>query len=204
MLPGRCRSLGATMSPTANSPLIHNAVEWGRAIPAMPGKVATFRVYFEGNRVKNDPVQMREAIDAGLVPIGHRFFNQDISSIMQEPNLTPGRSWTAKLFGFVPGLFDEAAGTAVKSAIDKAGDFWHNTLLWDRVGDLQAGLYKSNFRDSLLAKNVDRRTGYGSGSPLGQPLAGSLPREAMSDGARKVSNFMMFSRTFTLGNLGGM
>jgi hypothetical protein len=21
------------------------------------------------------------------------------------------------------------------------GDFWHNTLLWDRVGDLQAGLY---------------------------------------------------------------
>ena len=70
---------GKTMGLIMNSPLIHNAVEWGRAIPAMPGKVATFRVYFEGNRVKNDPVQMREAIDAGLVPIGHRFFNQDIS-----------------------------------------------------------------------------------------------------------------------------
>lgn len=54
---------------------------------------------------------------------------------MEEPSLTPGRSWTAKILAAVPGLFDPAAGTAVKRAIDKAGDFWHNTLLWDRVGD---------------------------------------------------------------------
>ena len=49
---------GKTMSLIMNSPMIHNAVEWGRALPAMPGKVATFKVYFEGNRVKNDVVQM--------------------------------------------------------------------------------------------------------------------------------------------------
>jgi hypothetical protein len=41
---------GKTMSLIMNSPMIHNAVEWGRALPAMPGKVATFKVYFEGNR----------------------------------------------------------------------------------------------------------------------------------------------------------
>jgi hypothetical protein len=194
---------GKTMGLIMNSPLIHNAVEWGRAVPAMPGKVVTFRVYFEGNRVKNDPVQMREAIDAGLVPIGHRFFNQDISSIMEEPNLSPGRSWTAKILGAVPGLFDEGAGDAVKAAIDKAGDFWHNTLLWDRVGDLQAGLY-ANFRDSLLAKQVDRRTANIVAAHFANRFAGALPVETMSDGARKVSNFLMFSRTFTLGNLGVM
>jgi hypothetical protein len=135
--PARCTAAmmalkGKTMSLIMNSPMIHNAVEWGRALPAMPGKVASFKVYFEGNRAKNNVPLMHEAIDSGLVPIGHRFFNQDITSVMESPDLTPGRSWTAQILGAVPGLFDEAAGTAVKAAIDKAGDFWHNTLLWDR------------------------------------------------------------------------
>ena len=102
------------------------------------------------------------------MPIGHRFFNQDITSIMESPDLTPGRSWTAKVLGFVPGLFDEAAGNAVKSAIDKAGDFWHNTLLWDRVADLQMGLY-SNFRDDAMAKGIDRDI-LAYGCALRQPL----------------------------------
>ncbi len=185
------------------SPFIHNAVEWGRALPAMPGKVASLRIYFDGNKVKNDPAQMREAIDAGMVPIGHRAFNQDITSIMEEPNLTPGRSLTAKVLGAVPGLFDPAAGTAVKRAIDKAGDFWHNTLLWDRVGDLQAGLY-AGLRDDMLAKGVDRLTATRIAAHWANRYAGALPQEAMSDGARKLANVMMFSRSFTLGNLGVM
>lgn len=192
---------GKTMSLIMNSPLIHNAVEWGRALPAMPGKVATFKVYFEGNRFKNDMAGMREAIDNGLVPIGHRFFKQDISSIMEAPDLTPGRSWTAKLIGAVPGMFDPEAGAATMRAIDKAGDFWHNTLLWDRVSDLQAGLYV-NFRDEMIGKGVDRTTSSRVAAHFANRFAGSLPQEAMSDAARKVSNMLMFSRTFTLGNLG--
>lgn len=32
--------------------------------------------------------------------------------------------------------------------------------------------------------------------------AGALPKEAMSDGATKVANMLMFSRSFTMGNLG--
>lgn len=199
---GAMMSLKAkTMSLIMNSPLIHNAVEWGRALPAMPGKVATFKVYFEGNRFRNDVAGMHEAIDAGMVPIGHRFFNQDITSLMETPDLTPGRSWTAKILGAVPGLFDEAAGTAVKRAIDKAGDFWHNTLLWDRVADLQAGLYV-NFRDNMIAKGVDRQTSSRVAAHFSNRFAGALPQEAMSDSARKVANMLMFSRTFTLGNLG--
>lgn len=194
---------GKTMGLIMNSPLIHNAVEWGRALPAMPGKVATFRVYFDGNRAKNDPVVMRDAIDAGLVPIGKRFFNQDITSIMEEPNLAPGRSWTAQVLGFIPDLFDQAAGDAVKASIDKAGDFWHNTLLWDRVGDLQMGLY-ANFRDSLTAKGVDRLTASRAAAHWANRYAGALPEEAMSANARKISNLLLFSRSFTLGNIGAM
>ena len=192
---------GKTMSLIMNSPMIHNAVEWGRALPAMPGKVATFKVYFEGNRAKNDVPLMHEAIDSGLVPIGHRFFNQDITSIMEAPDLTPVRSWTAKVLGFVPGLFDEAAGTAVKTAIDKAGDFWHNTLLWDRVADLQMGLY-TNMRSDAMAKGIDQQTASRMAAHWANRYAGALPKEAMSDGATKVANMLLFSRSFTMGNLG--
>jgi hypothetical protein len=192
---------GKTMSLIMNSPMIHNAVEWGRALPAMPGKVATFKVYFEGNRAKNNVPLMHEAIDSGLVPIGHRFFNQDITSIMESPDLTPGRSWTAKVLGFVPGLFDEGAGTAVKTAIDKAGDFWHNTLLWDRIADLQMGLYV-NFRADAIAKGIDPQTSSRMAAHFANRYAGALPKEAMSDAATKVANMLMFSRSFTMGNLG--
>jgi len=192
---------GKTMSLIMNSPMIHNAVEWGRAMPAMPGKVASFKVYFEGNRAKNNVPLMREAIDNGLVPIGHRFFNQDITSIMEAPDLTPGRSWTSKVLAAVPGLFDEAAGVAVKRAVDKAGDFWHNTLLWDRIADLQVGLYK-NFMDDAMAKGIDRTTSSRMAAHWANRYAGALPKEAMSDGATKVANMLLFSRSFTLGNLG--
>jgi hypothetical protein len=34
--------------------------------------------------------------------------------------------------------------------------------------------------------------------------AGALPQEAMSAAARKTANMMLFSRTFTMGNLGVM
>lgn len=192
---------GKTMSLIMNSPMIHNAVEWGRALPAMPGKVVSFKVYFEGNRAKNNVPLMQEAIDNGLVPIGHRFFNQDITSMMETPDLAPGRSWTSKILAAVPGLFDEAAGVAVKRSIDKAGDFWHNTLLWDRVADLQMGLYK-NFLDDAVAKGIDRSTASRMAAHWANRYAGSLPKEAMSDGATKVANMMMFSRSFTMGNLG--
>ena len=192
---------GKTMSLIMNSPMIHNAVEWGRAVFAMPGKVATFKVYFEGNRAKNNVPLMQEAIDNGLVPIGHRFFNQDISGIMEGPQLKPGRSWTSQILAAVPGLFDEAAGVAVKRAIDKAGDFWHNTLLWDRVADLQMGLY-TNFRADAIAKGIDPQTASRMAAHWANRYAGALPKEAMSDGATKLANMMLFSRSFTLGNMG--
>lgn len=192
---------GKTMGLIMNSPMIHNLVEFGRAFPAMPTRIV--KAYFDGNRAKNDPAVMHEAIDAGLVPIGKRFFNQDINSMMEEPDLTPGRSMTAKIAAFVPGLFDESAGTAVKQAIDKAGDFWHNTLLWDRIADLQMGLY-TNFQGDMLNKGMDRQTASRVAAHLANRYAGALPKEAMSEMATKVSNFMFFSRSFTFGNLGVM
>ncbi len=194
---------GKSMGLIMYSPIIHNAVEWGRALPAMPGKVATFKIYFEGNRVKNDPLQMQEAINAGMVPIGSRFFNQDISSIIEQPNLTPGRSWTAKLLGGLTGEVNAKAGEAVKSAIDKMGDVWHNTLLWDRVGDLQAGIY-ANIRDQNIKNGMEPQAAQAMAAHIANRFAGALPMESMGNMARKMANVAMFSRSFTVGNLGVM
>lgn len=194
---------GRVMSAIMYSPLIHNAVEYGRALPAMPGKVATFQVYFEGNRAKNDPVVMQEAVGNGLVPIGKRGYMQDITSLMEQPNLTPGRSWTAKVLSAIPDLFSKKAGDATRRAVDRAGDIWHNTLLWDRVADLQMGLY-TNFKKTMEAKGIDSQSASRAAAHLANRYAGALPLESMSEGARKFANLALFSRSYTLGNIGAM
>jgi hypothetical protein len=192
-----------TMGLIMYSPLIHNAVEWGRALPVMPGKVLTFKVYFEGNAIKNDPQQMAQAIKDGLVPIGHRAQMQDITGLAEDPTLAPGRSWTAKLLGGAVGMVSEKGGEAVKKGVDAAGDFWHNTLLWDRVGDLQAGLY-GNVRQDLIRKGLDEQTAGRIAAHFANRYAGALPNESMSANARKLANLVLFSRSFTLGNMGVM
>ena len=233
---------GKTMSVIMYSPVIHNQVEWGRALPAMPGKVATFRIYFEGNAAKRglpyagvwqhikqytpglserfgtagppEPGRapaMVEAINAGMVPIGHWYGFQDISSVLEQPNIAAGRSWTAQLLGAIPGLFDERAGEATMRAIDRVGNVWHNALLWDRIGDLQMGLYV-NLRDkmvrSLAAKEITgpkaEKSAQVIAAHMANRYAGALPLEAMSGAARRWANSLLFSRSFTLGNLGVM
>jgi hypothetical protein len=195
---------GKAMTTIMYSPLIHNAVEWGRAFPAMPGKVATLRVYFEGNRAKNDPATMTEAIRHGLVPIGSRAGGmQDITGIADADSVKAGRSWTAKILGAVPGLFNPKAKEAVYRAIDAMGDVWHNTLLWDRVGDLQMGLY-TGLRDQMIRKGFAPSSAQYEAAHLANRYAGALPVEAMSGFSRKIANLMLFSRSYTLGNLGAM
>ena len=195
----KAKSMGLIMY----SPLIHNAVEWGRALPMMPGKVITFQVYFDGNRFKHDPDQMRQAILDGMVPIGHRGGTQDITGIMEEPHIQPGRSLTAKSIGGAVGLAHKSSGEAVKRAIDAAGNFWHNTLLWDRVGDLQAGIY-ANMKPYLMRKGLSEADAGRMAAHWANRFAGALPNESMSATARKVANLMLFSRSFTVGNLGVM
>jgi hypothetical protein len=195
---------GRTMSVIMYSPAIHNLVEWGRAMPVKPVKVLTGKISFEGNAAKRTPELMRQAIDDGMVPIGHRAYMQDITGLIETPDVVPGRSWTAKAAGGAVGLVSKEAGQAVKRGIDVAGDFWHNTLLWERVGDLQMGLY-TNMKADLLKKGIqgmDERTAGRVAAHFANRYAGALPNESMSNAARKAANLLMFSRTFTLGNLG--
>jgi hypothetical protein len=194
---------GKMMSVIMYSPMMHNAVIWGKAIPADPMGVLTFRAYARGNAVRKNPELMGEAISAGMDPIGHRYFNQDIAGIAaaEGQDIVPGRSWTSQVVAAIPGLYSREAGDATKRAIDKMGDVWHNTFLWDRVADLQAGLYV-HMRDGGIAKGMDPQTAQRMAAHYANRYAGAIPMEAMSKGARTMANLLLFSRSFTLGNLG--
>ncbi len=205
---------GKSMSVIMYSPMLHNAVIWGKAFPVSPKKLLTpwyrgadgklrpgLQLYGEGRVAKNDPVVMKEAVGNGLDPIGHRYFNQDITGMMEQDNLKPGRSWTAQVLAAVPNLFSKDAGDSVKRAIDKAGDVWHNKFLWDLVGDLQMGLYK-HIRDGAIKDGHDPQTAGRLAAHFANRYAGALPIESMSKAARQTANFLMFSRSFTLTNLG--
>jgi hypothetical protein len=186
------------------SPLLHNAVIAGRVLPAMGGNpVATARLYFRGNVVRNTPEMMREAIQNGMAPIGRGGAASEWAQTLQDPQMKPGRSITAQVLSAIPNLFDERAGTAVKQAIDKAGDFWHNTLLWNRVADMQAGIYDHYMKDAM-AHGIDRTTASRTAAQLSNRYAGTMPAEALSDMARKTANVMLFSRSFTLGTIGSL
>lgn len=191
------------MATIMNSPVIHNAVEWGRALGAMPGKVATFQVYRIGAQALANPRLMERAIKDGLVPIGERGYMQDIEGIASAADLQPGRGLLAKGLGALTDVVSPKAGEAVRRGIDRAGDVWHQKLLWDQVAKLQAGLYNEFARD-LIKKGVDRDTASKMAAHFANRFAGAVPNEAMSEGAKKALNFVLFSRSFTTGNLGVM
>ncbi len=192
---------GKIMSVIMYSPLMHNAVIWGKALSANPVSVLTFDVYREGYRAKNDVDTMREALRAGVDPIGRRYFNQDITALVEQPQISAGRSWTAQLLGSPVGWVNREAGTAVKETIDKLGDLWHNTFLWDRVADLQMGLY-TRLRDSFTSHGLDPQSAQRVAAHFANRYAGALPIEAMSKMARTTANLALFSRSFTMTNIG--
>lgn len=197
------RLKGGAMAAIMYSPLIHNAVEWGRALPLMPGKVFTFRAYGDGARALKDPEVMKAFFGHAGALIGHQGHMQDLSSIMADPNARPGRGLTAQMIRKVIGLASEPAGDAVARLIDSAGDLWHNKLLWDQVAKLQMGIF-SHMRQQLRRDHPEmtQDTADWQAAHLANRFAGALPIEAMSATSRKLANLALFSRTFTLGNLG--
>lgn len=207
---------GAAMASIMFSPVIHNAVEYGRALGAMPGKVATLKIYGIGARVLRRPKVMEKAIRDGLVPIGERGYMQDIEGIASAADLAPGRGLLAKGLGALTDIgsadvlwpvgktfVSPNAGEAIRRGIDSAGDLWHQKLLWDQVAKLQAGLY-NEFTKDMIKKGIDPDVASKMGAHFANRYAGAIPNETMSEGAKKFLNFALFSRSFTVGNLGVM
>jgi orotate phosphoribosyltransferase len=206
----KSKSMGLIMM----SPAIHLAVEYGRSAPAMltsvskadAGKnLATLGIYtfVVGHQAKQNDAIMKDFIAHGLVPLGGRGFNADINGIADGSSMEVGKSWTAKALGSAVDLINKQAGDKVRAGVDKAGDFWHGTLLWNRIADLQMGLAVT-IKTSLINKGLDEYTATTLASHMANRYAGALPAEAMGQYAREIANTVMFSRSFTLGNMGLM
>jgi hypothetical protein len=192
-----------SMQLILNSPLIHNAVVWSKVVEAARGReLFGFGLYWRGNRIFSGavPGRAQELIERGLNPMGPRGSFQDITALMEGVERQRPISFTAKILSFIPHLFDERFGAATEKAILKAGDVWHNTLLWNRVRDLHFGL-ADHLSDRIVAKGQDRLTADRIAAHFSNIIVGSIPIEAMSAGARITANLLMFSRSFTLGNL---
>lgn len=182
------------------TPFMHRFVVMGKIIPAAPMDFIAGRIGRTGRIVKNDPEQMREFIGGGMNPVGRYFARQDISDLSPAARLDDS-SWEAKLLSAVPGLFSERAGEAVKNTIDRFGNFMHNTLLWDKIGEWQAGL-AAHYRDDLLQKGYSRDSAVHAAAHFANQYVSTLSPESMSASARALANTLMFSRTYTISNIG--
>jgi hypothetical protein len=200
---------GAVTSVIMLSPLTHNLVIWGKAMPTMIStmgwknnlKNSFFGIhgYVVGNRARQDHALMNELVEAGLVPVSGRGMTEDAAAIAN--GIEPGRSLTAKAIGAVFDVASPKAGDAARRAVDAAGEFWHEKLLWDRVADLQAGMAVM-MRTSLMDKGVDQYTANRIATHFANRYAGMIPHEAMSEGAHMLLNLSLFSKSFTMTNLG--
>ena len=188
------------------SPFMHLGVELGRALPALPGTVLSMRWLRDGGRLRADSAFMSDAMRNGLRMVGGSWM-QDITGIYDAPNIKPGHGWLAKAMGAMGDLVNAKFGDEIRNAIDRggerAGEFWHQTMLWDRVADLQVAIYR-DMRSRYVAAGFDDKTASIMAAHLANRYAGAMPKEALSTAANKAANLAMFSRSFTLGNLGVM
>jgi hypothetical protein len=176
----------------------HLAVISGRTLAYSPNVIGLIR---EGRQVRQDVTIMSRAIDNGLVPIGKKAGFQDAEGLDPQRELRPGNSWTAQIIGAVPAMFSRGAGDATKRAIDKAGDVVHNKLLWDRVADIQAGIF-ARFEREFLRDGQPPESAATQAAHFANRAAGALPQEAMAEWVHKAANILLFSRSYRLGNLG--
>lgn len=186
------------------SPMLHNAVIFGRILPSKYGNpIATAKLYTEGHRLLADTDFMREAISNGLAPVGRGGASADLASLTGAPQIPVGRSWTSQVLGYLPNLFSKTAGDIIKGGIDTIGHFVHERMLWDQIRAAQAGIYK-DYLDQSVARGFPRDASAKLAAQFANRYAGSIPIEEMGNTSRKIANALLFSRSFTMGTLGSM
>jgi RadC-like JAB domain len=190
------------MSTIMYSPLIHGQVIFGRALAY--GGIKTPTLYFSG--AKNDIPFMQKMIGAGMVPIGNHNSMLDVGDIANGKAKEGGwmdqnESWIGLGAQKLGNMAKSGLGDTIKGGIDKAGDFWHNKMLWDRVGDLQAGIAKNAY-DKLIVKGFDENAATTVAAHLANRYAGAVGKENMSEFMHITANIALFSKSFNAGNVG--
>jgi soluble lytic murein transglycosylase-like protein len=189
------RFKGMEMTGIMFSPYMHLQTEFGRALPLMLMDARTpWGLTRDGARLKADADYMREAIERGVSPIGHGWA-KDPTSLMEE---ALGKRPTPL------GKIRDAINTGYE-AFTKTGHVLMGLpaerTLWDQVFNLQMGLY-DQLRKDAIKKGHDPGTAGVIAAHLANRYAGALPPENLSRAANMLANVLLFSRSFTLGNIG--
>lgn len=174
------KAKGGVMSAIMYSPFMHLGVEIGRALPLMPGKLLTLKFWRDAYTLRNDSDFMATATRDGLAPIGQGW------------SLDPVR------------VAEEAATDNAHTPLGKLAELWHGVhqrLLWDQVFNLQVGIY-NEMKSRFAAKGFGPDVAGTMAAHLANRYAGALPPENLSRLANQTANLVLFSRSFTLGNLG--
>jgi hypothetical protein len=153
--------------------------------------------------------EIKELIRAGLVPFSGRGARQDITGIVNDPRLTPGHGLKSRAIGGAVGLLNKRAGEATKRGLDKFGDVWHGTLLWNRIADFQVGLaaHARDYYEELHLKQgmtaeQARYAALRQAAHTANRYTGAISSEAMSQGTRKLLGWTLFSRSYNVTNIG--
>lgn len=199
----------ASMAMIMWTPLTHRMVEWGRAFGTHPRDILTGRLVNDGRRLGTDMPYMLDAIEHGLVPIKGHSQKWDWTDGVRMLNEGQGISgWLAGKGGDAldyigvpaPG---EGWGVESRRAVDRLWDTWHNKFLWDWVFGLQVGLYEHTKNQAIQdghAESAAKRIA----THVANRYAGAIANESTSPAFRRFANIMLFSRMFTMGNLGVM
>ena len=194
---------GGIMNVIMYSPFIHLAVELGRTFPVMPGKVLAFSWIKQGTMLRRDLDYMQTAIRDGVAPLGHGGgWRTDPASIADQAF---GQSRSA----FVRAL--ERLHASMASGARRIGGktlgnivaYPHQTLLWDQVFNLQMSIYDT-MRSRYMAKGFAPDVAGTMAAHIANRFAGALPPEHLHKYANMAANLLLFSRSFTLGNLAVM
>lgn len=194
---------GGIMSAIMYSPFIHLAVELGRTLPVMPGKVLSFQWIKQGATLRRNLDYMDTAIRDGVAPLGQT------GGWATDPASLADPAFGQSKIAFVRAI--ERAHSAMADRLRSLGGETlgnilanpHQTLLWDQVFNLQMSIYDT-MRSRYIAKGFEPEVAGTMAAHIANRYAGALPAEHLHRYANMASNLLLFSRSFTLGNLGVM
>lgn len=181
------------------NPITHNATILSKTFPNYGWK--TFGWWYQGTKFMKDKAFVKEMLEDGGVSLVNQSRLHSEFGTLPGAELTPGRSFTAKGAGAVAKVVGgEEASLATRKAVDAAGDFWHGTLLWDRIAGIQAGLYKFA-KDDAMKKGLNQKAASAVAGRLSNLYGGAIPAEELAASMNHTLNVGLFSKSFTGTNI---
>lgn len=191
-------------------PPIHRSTVFFKTAVTYPMAMFTGRLQAMGKSLRTSDGEAKyQAIRDGLRDVSRRGWVGSVDDLDSKPRLDDqvGKSWTAQMLGLGGRLAGMPAGKgkewqqAVKQAVDDAGHFWHSTIMWDKVANTQYGLY-ATVKSDLIKRGMSDGDAGKVAAQVANRFVGAIAREDMSKSARTVLNLFLFSRSFTMSNLG--